>query len=579
MFIKNLKKLSQYTSKKSIIILISILLFAMFIETLSIGLIIPAIAFVTDENFYKEYFHFVNFLSNISPFDFKTNKSGLEGEKINFIVAGLILILLVYLLKAFLLSFINLYQIKFTKKLEYNLSNKLFNIYLNQSYTFFLNRNTSVLLRNIDECNTIANATYSLIILTSEILVLIGISTLLFIYATTSAIFSLIFIFISILFFYFSTKDHLLRWGKDRHKLMYIVIKQLQQGFQGIKDIKILGKQNFFLKEYKLNKSKYYSKLFQSEFIKSLPKLWLEFMIITVLVSVTILLLIQNIQLNKIVFSLGVLSAAAFRILPSINRIINSLQDLKNNFSSIENINNEMSLSIDNDNRLSNNFKFLSNNIIIKNLNYIYPNSKKTSLKNINLNIKKGETIGIIGESGSGKSTLLDIILGLLPVDKKNISIFGNPLGDVVKAWQKEIGYVSQNIYLTDDSIKKNIALGVSEININKQNINNAIKLSQLSNFVSNSEKGLDTIVGERGARISGGEKQRIGIARALYNNPSVLVFDEATSSLDIKNEEEIINTINNLKGKKTIIIVSHRPNTVKICDKVFKMEKGQIQN
>ena len=550
----------------------------MIIETLSVGLIIPAIAFITDDDFYTKYSHVVTFFINLFPFDLEINNQ-IKDTKVNLIIPGLIFLLVIYFFKAVLLSFINLYQIKFTKKLEFNLSNELFKTYLYQPYTFHLNRNSSILLRNIDECNTLANAIYSWIILASEVLVLLGISVLLLIFATTSALFAVIFIFFSITFFYLLTKNNLLEWGKERHHLMYLVIKQLQQGFQGIKDIKILGRQNFFLNEFKSNKLKYYSKLYKSEFIKSLPKLWLEFMIISVLIGITLLLLFQNTELNKILFSIGVFSAAAFRILPSINRIINCLQTIRNNLSSINNIVKEISLKkniVEFPNIKKFNYK--SDEINIKNLSYSYPNTMKTSLNSINMTIKKGETVGIIGQSGSGKSTLLDIILGLLPLEKdKNISIFGNKLNTSAQSWQKEIGYVSQNIYLTDDTIKKNIALGIEDNLINKEKLFKSIELSQLEDFINKLENGVNSVVGERGGKISGGEKQRIGIARALYKSPSVLVLDEATSSLDLKNEELIIETINSLKRKKTIIIVSHRPSTVKICDTVYKMENGKI--
>ena len=552
MILNKIKKISSYTSKRSIIYLIVAIFFAMIIETLSVGLIIPAIAFITDDDFYTKYSHVVTFFINLFPFDLEINNQ-IKDTKVILIIPGLIFLLVIYFFKAVLLSFINLYQIKFTKKLEFNLSNELFKTYLYQPYTFHLNRNSSILLRNIDECNTLANAIYSWIIFASEVLVLLGISVLLLIFATTSALFAVMFIFFSITFFYLLTKNNLLEWGKERHHLMYLVIKQLQQGFQGIKDIKILGRQNFFLNEFKSNKLKYYSKLYKSEFIKSLPKLWLEFMIISVLIGITLLLLFQNTELNKILFSIGVFSAAAFRILPSINRIINCLQTIRNNLSSINNIVEEISLKknmVEFPNIKKFNYK--SDEINIKNLSYSYPNTMKTSLNSINMTIKKGETVGIIGQSGSGKSTLLDIILGLLPLEKdENISIFGNKLNTSAQSWQKEIGYVSQNIYLTDDTIKKNIALGIEDNLIDKEKLFKSIELSQLEDFINKLENGVNSVVGERGGKISGGEKQRIGIARALYKSPSVLVLDEATSSLDLKNEELIIETINSLKKKK----------------------------
>ena len=554
MILNKIKKISSYTSKRSIIYLIVAIFFAMIIETLSVGLIIPAIAFITDDDFYTKYSHVVTFFINLFPFDLEINNQ-IKDTKVILIIPGLIFLLVIYFFKAVLLSFINLYQIKFTKKLEFNLSNELFKTYLYQPYTFHLNRNSSILLRNIDECNTLANAIYSWIIFASEVLVLLGISVLLLIFATTSALFAVMFIFFSITFFYLLTKNNLLEWGKERHHLMYLVIKQLQQGFQGIKDIKILGRQNFFLNEFKSNKLKYYSKLYKSEFIKSLPKLWLEFMIISVLIGITLLLLFQNTELNKILFSIGVFSAAAFRILPSINRIINCLQTIRNNLSSINNIVEEISLKknmVEFPNIKKFNYK--SDEINIKNLSYSYPNTMKTSLNSINMTIKKGETVGIIGQSGSGKSTLLDIILGLLPLEKdENISIFGNKLNTSAQSWQKEIGYVSQNIYLTDDTIKKNIALGIEDNLIDKEKLFKSIELSQLEDFINKLENGVNSVVGERGGKISGGEKQRIGIARALYKSPSVLVLDEATSSLDLKNEELIIETINSLKKKKLL--------------------------
>ena len=391
MILNKIKKISSYTSKRSIIYLIVAIFFAMIIETLSVGLIIPAIAFITDDDFYTKYSHVVTFFINLFPFDLEINNQ-IKDTKVNLIIPGLIFLLVIYFFKAVLLSFINLYQIKFTKKLEFNLSNELFKTYLYQPYTFHLNRNSSILLRNIDECNTLANAIYSWIILASEVLVLLGISVLLLIFATTSALFAVIFIFFSITFFYLLTKNNLLEWGKERHHLMYLVIKQLQQGFQGIKDIKILGRQNFFLNEFKSNKLKYYSKLYKSEFIKSLPKLWLEFMIISVLIGITLLLLFQNTELNKILFSIGVFSAAAFRILPSINRIINCLQTIRNNLSSINNIVKEISLKkniVEFPNIKKFNYK--SDEINIKNLSYSYPNTMKTSLNSINMTIKKGK--------------------------------------------------------------------------------------------------------------------------------------------------------------------------------------------
>ena len=216
----------------------------------------------------------------------------------------------------------------------------------------------------------------------------------------------------------------------------------------------------------------------------------------------------------------------------------------------------------------------------VTNLIKHFPSGGRKTVKAVNdisFHINRGEALALVGESGSGKSTLLDIILGLLQVRNGNISVYGNNLDDVVTKWQKQIGYVSQNIYLTDDTIEKNIALGLDNNKINKEAINNSIKWSKLDAFISKNPSGINTVVGERGARISGGERQRIGIARALYRDPSILVLDESTSSLDVETEKEIMQTIGKLKDFKTIIIVSHRQSTVAICDQIYKLKNGKI--
>ena len=389
MFFQKLINLTTFTDKKSIFKLSLIIIFAMIIETLSIGLIIPAISFIVEDNFFEKFGSIFNFIKDISFIELEFNNQ--PSGNVNFIIIGLLFLLFVYFLKAIILSFINYYQIKFIKKLELKWSKKLFNIYINQPYTFHLGKNSSVLLRNIDECNTLANSFHALIILISEILILTGIIILLFIFTTISAIFSSVFIIISVFLFYISTKDHLFKWGEERHKLMYQVLKQIQQGLQGIKDIKILGRESFFVNQYGESKREFYSKLFKSEFIKSLPKLWLEFLILFTLVSITLILIYQDTNLNKIYFSLGVLAAAAFRILPSINKIINCLQSLKNNFASIENLQIELDRKFSKKEKNVRKFDFKNEYLEIKNLYYKYPNSERNILRNINLKIKKGK--------------------------------------------------------------------------------------------------------------------------------------------------------------------------------------------
>ena len=279
---------------------------------------------------------------------------------------------------------------------------------------------------------------------------------------------------------------------------------------------------------------------------------------------------------SDIIPTLGLYAVAAFRLMPSITKILSSFQGLRYNKPVIDLISKELNLveNIKFSNSPSKNFKF-TQNIMVKDLSFNYPNRSQT-LKCINLKIEKGKKIGLVGHTGSGKSTLVDLILGLLKPTKGTIFVDGFDVNQNLSEWQKQIGYVPQNIFLTDDSLKKNIAFGLNESEINEEKLMNVIKYSNLEDFTNSLDEGVNTFVGERGLRLSGGQKQRIGIARALFNEPSVLVFDESTSALDQKTEEEIIEIINKLD--KTMIIIAHRKNTLKNCDIVYELVNGSIK-
>ena len=277
---------------------------------------------------------------------------------------------------------------------------------------------------------------------------------------------------------------------------------------------------------------------------------------------------------TKIITTLGIFIAATFRMIPSINRMLSSLQNLKYYSSSVEIIFNEFKdyfkTKYDNKDLISIPF---SKNIKIENLTFFY--KKQIILNDINLNIQKGDVIGIIGSSGSGKSTFIDLINGLLKPSMGEILVDGIDINKEKNDWKKNIGYVGQDIFLIDDTIKKNIAFGIEESEIDIKMLNEALLSSKLNAFIDTLEYGLNTKVGDRGIQLSGGQKQRIAIARALYSNPGFLIFDEATASLDEETEREIMKSIYDLKGDKTIIMIAHRLGTLKNCDKIFEIKQG----
>jgi len=267
--------------------------------------------------------------------------------------------------------------------------------------------------------------------------------------------------------------------------------------------------------------------------------------------------------------------AAAFRMIPSINRILAALQNLKYYSSSIDVISKELFDSPIIEKNKPSSFEF-NNKITVDNLDFSY--KKKKILEGINLDIEIGETIGIVGESGSGKSTLVDLLNGLLKPTKGTIKVDNRNIEEFITSWQLSIGYVGQEIFLIDDTIKANIAFGIEEEKIDHNKINQVLKASQLSKFISELENGVETMVGDRGIQLSGGQRQRIGIARALYHNPSVLIFDEATASLDDQTEKQVMKSIYNLKQNKTMIIIAHRISTLNQCDKIYEIQHGQIK-
>jgi ABC-type multidrug transport system fused ATPase/permease subunit len=299
-------------------------------------------------------------------------------------------------------------------------------------------------------------------------------------------------------------------------------------------------------------------------------------MAMTGLAGLVAIMLITDKDAESIVPVVGLFAATAFRVLPSVNKIVNGRQTLKVSRSTIETIYQDLRLYITDPSEADKpkvDFDLLK----IEALNFHYEKVELDVLKNINISINRGEAVGFVGQSGSGKSTLIDIMLGLLEPQRGSILINGKNIESVRQSWQKTIGYIPQTIFLMDDSLRRNIAIGIADNEIDEVAITEALKSAQLEDFVSSLPEGLDTVVGERGVRLSGGQRQRIGIARALYHRPSVLVLDEATSSLDTETEKGVMQAVQALQGDKTVIIVAHRLSTVEYCDRLYRLDAGRI--
>lgn len=539
---------------------------AMILETLGIALIVPFIEALSSNEINEKL------LKVFAYYGYSPSSQ----NKLVMLLLGLMVFL--YTVKALFLTFFSYKETKLLAETRVDLSNKLYNIYLNRPYSFHLNNNSAKLIRNINEINLIVFVLKSSILLITEVIVFSGISIFILFYEPYGSLIVISFLGFFGFLFYKTIQNKLKSWGKIRQTHSGLSLKYLQEGFRSIKELKILQRINETIKSFTSNNKIINLAERRQNFVNSLPRIWLEWLAILGFILLIFYMILKGNELNQIVTLLGLFVVAAFRIMPSITRIMNAIQGIIYNKPVIDTIYNEFNLN----NKSSKKFleeKFIfEDEIELKNISFSYPNTQQKVINNLSLKIKKGTTIGLIGESGVGKTTLINLILGLLEPTEGNIKIDGKNIFDDVLNWQNQIGYVPQNIFLTDDSIKKNIALGLPDEQIDKNLINKAVNNAKLEKLIKSLHNGLNVKVGEFGDRLSGGQRQRISIARALYKNPKILILDECTNSLDINTESEIINEVNDLKGKKTIIMIAHRLTTLKKCDFVYELDSKSIK-
>jgi len=559
------------SQKNEIFILFFLLLIGVCFEIIGLGALIPAIGILSNQNSFEKFIpqninHFVNQI-------FGTN---------NLVYVGLLIIILLYIFKSIFLIYLTWRQNKFSSNLTANLANDLFKGYLQMPYQFHIIRNSSVPLSMIqNEISSFSAVTQAFIQLFSEGTILLGILVTLFYIFPMGTLFVIIFYGISVLFFYRISKNKLSIWGKDRHDLLLKMNKSLLQGFGGIKDLKIYGRENFFAEKFSSVNSKSSEIYIKVNTLSFVPRYFLELLAVTGLIGLIFLMLLLKQPLDSILQSLGVFVAAAFRMIPSVNRIMISMQQIKFANVTISKLQNEFTYINKNtekqDDSLSKKTITFENNLQFKNISFSYEATKQI-LSDFNFKINSGEFIGIIGSSGSGKSTLVDLLLGLLKPNTGDILSDNISIHDNLKSWQLLIGYVPQTIYLTDDTLKNNIGFGIPESEIDITRVNFAVKAAQLDEYINSLPEGLNTNVGERGVKMSGGQRQRIGIARALYNHPKILVLDEATSALDNSTEHEVMESIYMMKNI-TVIIIAHRLSTLNKCNRIIEIKSGQIES
>ncbi len=550
------------------LILVFLFLLGSLLEIMGLGMFFPVIFELTEDK--------VEFLDTLKFFF--TQLTGLQDRKYWFYFIFCFLIFL-FFFKNITLAFILYYQNSYINSVTANLSSGLYEIYLKQDFLFHKINNSSKLIRNINvEIATFISLLNSILKLISESFFLFGVLILLCFIDFKATFFILTFIIFLLIIYNFFTNKVLKKIGEIRHKSTATAIQNLQESFGSIKEIKIGFFEDLFIKSNKkiileITKA---TQIFNT--ITQLPRLVSEFLIVLIF-SIIIIFFFNNTNNYKQLFVyIGFYSIVVIKTAPCFLRIFSSIQQIHFSQSVLNTLVAQFNLkkNINEDLYKPKKAFTIKNNIILKNISFKYLNSEYAALNNVSLEIEKGQFVGVLGPSGSGKSTLMDIILGLIKPDVGDILFDNININDLKKLYFVKIGYVPQLTYLTDNTLANNIALGQKELNYEK--INEVIKMANLYELVNKLPKKLESFVGERGEQISVGERQRVGIARALYNDPELLLLDEPTSSLDHASEIKIMETIDSLRKKKTIIFITHKNTLVENFDQIIHIKNGQIQ-
>ena len=569
------KKLKNY------FIFIFIIIFAtMILETLSLASFYPLLDIIFansstgEENFIKNFY--LKFLSYLN----------IENDyKLNFTIS---LVGILFLLKISILLFCNWHSSNFEFAIRFFLTKKLYKTYLKKDYRSLIKYNSADIIKNIDhEINIFASGVSAIMTILTEGIIFIGILIFLFYFNPHVTLILLLFFTLTFFMLQFTYNKTLINWGLISQKFNKLRIKNFIESFNAIKEIKIFGKEKLFYESMDRFNKKFFNINRKEIFIRNVPKAFLEALLILIIIFYLIFFSTSFNDIQNQFAYIGIYLIAAYRILPSLNRVIVSFQRLS--FSQVFIINISTQLKENLKDQITNrNFNLSDETIIIpkkhlalKNCSFFFNENNEKILNNVDIKFDLGKIYGIKGGSGAGKTTLLNIVSGLIYPSKGNLLIDDFPINkNNLKAFQKNVSYVPQNVFLFDTSIQKNINLLIDEeFENNKEDkkIRSLINSLSLDSKILKLEKGLDSIVGERGVNLSGGQIQRIGIARALYHEPKILILDEATNAIESSIESDVLDYLVSIKKDKIIILVAHRDSAFKKCDEIYELDSGKL--
>jgi ABC-type multidrug transport system fused ATPase/permease subunit len=574
---KTIHKISKFLylfdarSKKLALLLVFMIFLGVVLEMFGIGIVIPLITLFSSPEPLKT-----------SPFLGRVYDWLQPESETQFIVWNLAGVILLYVVKNTYLIALAYIQNRFILARQHQLGTRLFRSYLYSPYQFHLKCNSSELLRNVKlTANIINSICMPLILCITEVMVVFGIFIFLLWVDPFSAAVATLGLVIFLGGYTIFVRKKLTTLGEDCQYYEGKTYQQINQSLGAIKEVKTLGRENFFSKTFSGHLFQYTHAQQTAALLSQLGRYIAETIVIGLILGIMIFLLNTGETTSSILITFSLFAVAAMRVLPSINRLNWAFSVIRFGIPSLDEIFSHLKkcekFIIEDSVRHSTDSIIFDNQIEFRNVSYKYRNSEKNSLESFSLVIPKKSKVALVGASGAGKSTAIDLILGLLKPSSGDVLVDGKNIHESLFSWQQQIGYVPQSIYVLDDTIQNNVAFGVQKEFFDKEKVWAALRLAQLDSFVKELPNGLDTMIGENGVLFSGGQRQRIGIARALYHEPKVLIMDEATAALDNETEYNLINSIENLSGKCTVIWVAHRISTVKNCDVIFFLNNGRM--
>ena len=565
--------------KQKMILLVFLMLIGAVLETLGVSMILPVMNVVMEKNAVQNH-RYLQVICEIFHSGYDDTRTLMI-----FVMTGLIVI---FAVKNIFLFFQQKVQLKFVYTNQFATSRRMMINFMERPYEYYLNADTSVIQRSItSDVNNMYGLILSLLQLVSEGIVFVCLVAVSLVTDVVMSITVAVLLVAALLIIKCVLKPIMRKAGEENQDYYSGLYKWIDQSVMGIKEIKIANKENYFINEYAKCGAGYVNAVQRYNLYNATPRLLIETVAIAGMILYVMISLLQGANVEEIRPQIGLLAVAAMRLIPCANRINNHLTSISYFEPFFMGVSDNLQQEIRDENIDYDEASYqkkievekleIKEKIELRDIVYKYPNTEVLIFDHADMEIPIGKSVGIVGTSGAGKTTVVDILLGLLRLQSGEILADGVEVRDHYQSWLKNIGYIPQTIFMIDSTIRKNVAFGYADEDIDDEKVWRALKEAQLDEFVRGLPEGLDTGIGERGIRLSGGQRQRIGIARALFEDPEVLVLDEATSALDNETEAAIMDSINRLHGRKTLIIIAHRLQTIEKCDMVYRVENGKV--